>query len=381
MRLLRAAGDGVRFVATSVSLVRPEDVPALAYTAKYERARSLWKAGQRDEARKLFLDLYEKTLKDDDLPPIDADFRQALLGDADEWGTLVRRTAARLVEHKRRGAVLALARQCREVGDAPLANRLLATALDGVKDDRERALLTLAGVGFLAGQLAEADRLLQTLLDDPQLAKRPGLWRLAGNLAEHRDLPARQFECLERALDAEFHNLPEVINLQLVGRDYGRLLRHYQDLADALARLKLAPPAGFVAKVVRTADRWRALDPDGEESCELAGRVLRTLGERELVWDYLTTPVGRRPNEAGPWASLAHSLKRSGEADLADRAFAAACEAEPTDAQLLWERAENLRQSGKTAEAQRLYRQIAEGDWLPRHQWLRTQARWQLEQR
>ena len=33
---------------------------------------------------------------------------------------------------------------------------------------------------------------------------RPALWRLAGSLAEQRDMKARAMECLEKALDAEF---------------------------------------------------------------------------------------------------------------------------------------------------------------------------------
>ena len=75
--------------------------------------------------------------------------------------------------------------------------------------------------------------------------------------------------------------------------------------------MRQPPPAGFRAKVVRAADRWRALDRDSAEPCRLAARVLRALGEdRELVWEYLTTPVALRPNEAGPWASLAEQMQR-----------------------------------------------------------------------
>jgi tetratricopeptide (TPR) repeat protein len=362
-----------------------EDVHGLTYSAKYEHARSLWKSGRREEGRQRFRELYEKTLRDEELPAIDGDFRQALLGEggeADLWSSLVRQTAARLVERKQRPAVLMLAWQCWQIGDGPLANTLLETALDRVADEKERAPLVLAGVEFLSqtGQLAEADRLLQTLLDDQKLAKKPALWRLAATLAEKRDRPARQYECLERALDAEYRDLPDVINLLAVRSDYEKLMNHYQALADALVRLKLAPPADFVAKVVRTADRWRSLEPDAA-ACRSAGHILRTLGERELVWDYLTTPVGQRPNEAGPWAELARTLCRTGDLELADRAYAAAFEAEPTDAQLLWDRAENLRQAGKTAEAQKLYRRLAEGEWQPRFNWVRTQARWQIGKR
>jgi hypothetical protein len=72
-------------------------------------------------------------------------------------------------------------------------------------------------------------------------------------------------------------------------------------------------------------------------------------------------------------------LGRRGELDLADRAYTAAFVAEPTNAQILWDRATNLRQAGKLTEAKKVYRQLAEGKWQPRFTWLQTQARWQME--
>jgi tetratricopeptide (TPR) repeat protein len=359
------------------------DVPVLEHAARYETARCLWKSGQREEARKRFRELYEKTFADGGSPAIDHDFRSALVGDGKEtdlWSELIRKTASRLIEKKNRPAVLTLAWQCQQLDDEPLANHLLAAALDGATD-KERPWLMLAAVEFHAqnGRLEQAERTLQKLLDDPKLSAQGGLWRIAYQLAERRENKARALECLERALDAEYRKLPEVINLKAVREDYAKLLEHYQNQADALVSLKLTPPADFLAKSVRAADRWRALDSDGEKACEAAGRILQALGERELVWDYLTTPVGQHPNESGPWLSLAHTLGRRGELDLADRAYTAAFDSEPTNAQILWDRATNLRQAGKLTEAKKVYRQLAEGKWQPRFTWLQTQARWQLE--
>src|SRR5262249_18289595 len=98
-----------------------------------------------------------------------------------------------------------------------------------------------------------------------------------------------------------------------------------------------------------------------------------------LGWDYLTTPVALRPHEADPWAGLAQSLAQQGDLELADRAYAAAFAAEPTNAQLLWDRAEGLRQAGRHVEAGRLFRQLAEGRWQPRFQGLQAQARLQMQ--
>ena len=123
------AGPAYRALADAWLLFA--DAPGLAYAARYENARCLWKGGDRAEARKRWRALYEKAPADDELPAIDGDFRQALLGEgdeSDEWGDLLRRTAARLVEAKRRPAALALAAQCWQLGDGPAADRTLAAA-------------------------------------------------------------------------------------------------------------------------------------------------------------------------------------------------------------------------------------------------------------
>ena len=59
----------------------------------------------------------------------------------------------------------------------------------------------------------------------------------------------------------------------------------------------------------------------------------------------------------------------------------AAFEAEPTNAQILWDRVQNLRQIDKLGEAQQVLRQIADGQWQPRFSWIQSQARWQLKGR
>jgi hypothetical protein len=361
-----------------------EDAPGLGGSARYERARCLFKAGQGAEARKVFRALHARALKDGRLLRVDADFRSALLGSAkgeEGWGALMRRTAGELVKQKKRAAVLTLARQCWQLDDQPLAQQLFGVALADLPAGKEGLPLRLAGVQLLwqTGEVARADRLLHKLLEEPGNARRADLWRLAYQVAQRRDRPARQLECLEKFLDLEYRNLPPVINLQTVREDYEKLLGQYESLARALRTLKLAAPAGFQARVVRAADRWRALDRDGSSACALAARVLQLLGARELAWDYLTTPVALKPAESAPWSSMAEELKRTGELALADRAFQAAFEAEPTNAQLLWDRAQNLRQAGRFKQMRSLYRQLAEGDWQPRFRGLQEQARWQLE--
>ena len=69
-------------------------------------------------------------------------------------------------------------------------------------------------------------------------------------------------------------------------------------LAEASAALQKLAPKEFLAKVIRTADRWRLIDVDAAEPSQLAGKIFHTLGERELAWDYWTTPIDLHPAES-----------------------------------------------------------------------------------
>jgi tetratricopeptide (TPR) repeat protein len=250
------------------------------------------------------------------------------------------------------------------------------------RDKRESNQVRLVVVYHLVKtqQYVRADAMLQLLLTEEPYKQSPTLWRLASTLAGQRNLTARAVACLDRALELEFQNLPPVIHLKTVRSSYTRLLEQYQQVANAVALLESEPSKEFIAKVVRAADRWRALDPDAADVCRLTGKILITVGAHELAWDYLTTPIGLQPNEAAPWQQLAENLRGEGLFDLADKAYAVAFEAEPTNAQLLWDRAQNLFQAGRVDDALAVYRVLANGTWQPRFQGLQTEAKQRLKQ-
>jgi Tfp pilus assembly protein PilF len=355
--------------------------PGLRYIARFEEVRALANGDRRAEARKKFRELYEETIKNGALPPLDGTFRWALQSDgkdSDEWTALLRETASRFVAEKHRPAAVALAWQCWQLGDQPLAQNLLSLALDGMKEDEERLITTLSAVQFLfqTNQYAQADSLMQGLLDNADFAKSPWLWRLAERIASQRGMADRAIAYLENALDLEYHAMPEVINLQEVRNDYGRLLNHYQSVARSAATLKVDAPADLLAKTIRIADRWRALDRDGGAAAS-AAEVLRLLGAKEMAWEYQTTPLATQPKQVGPWLNLAQTLNREGEFGLADRAYATALETQPDNPQILWDRARNLQQAGSNAEARKLLLQLADGDWKAEYRWMKDQARWQ----
>jgi ferric-dicitrate binding protein FerR (iron transport regulator) len=362
------------------------DVAALRYAARYEEARSLWKAGEGKRAAKLFLELYEETLAAGALPPIDGDFRAALLEAAPAeggWSELLRATADRLVKKGQRPALLALARQCWQIGDAAASQRVYDVLHDHLAAGKDHIPLMEAVLDFLeeTGQLAAADTLLQGFLGTPSSAKDPRVLRRAYQLAGKRNMPRRELEYLEQLLEQEFEKLPEIVDLTAIRKEYEDLLRRYENQAKAVQSLGLVLPGDFQAKVIRVADRWRALDRDSDDPCNLAARILQTLGDRESAWDYLTTPIAGRPNESRPWANLAATLAQEGEWSLAENAYAAACQADPTNAQVLWDRAHNLTQAGRLTQAAPLYRRLADGPWAPEYRGLQEQARTRLGSR
>src|SRR5262249_32802437 len=99
----------------------------LKYAAQYEQARALLAAGKQEQARKLFRELYERTFKEGDLPPIDAAFRQSFqvgAGAVEAWQDLLRRTSASLLKEQHLEAALILAWQVWQLGDQVLADEL-----------------------------------------------------------------------------------------------------------------------------------------------------------------------------------------------------------------------------------------------------------------
>jgi thioredoxin-like negative regulator of GroEL len=64
--------------------------------------------------------------------------------------------------------------------------------------------------------------------------------------------------------------------------------------------------------------------------------------------------------------TLAQSATKEGDLPLADQCFAAAFAAEPTNAEILWDRAKLLERRGQIAQSRQLFKQLAEGQWQPR---------------
>lgn len=358
-----------------------KDHPSLGYVASYELARHLLEEGNSEEGKKAFFELYSDTLREGYLPPTDHAFERALregLSDHPEWDNLLREVTPILVGQGRRQDVVRLAWQWWRFGAQDRANELFAAAFAGVSRE-ERLAVSVCALDFLSStkQQTRADALLQALLADKEFAQQPLLWRLAASYAWQWSRTARAVSYLERALDLEYQKLPESVLIQDIQTDYGELFAGYQKLATATATLERAPAPELVAGIIRTADRWWSLT-GSSEACVAAADVLATLGLAEQAWDYATTPLAQDTDTdltAANWSRLAQQLVGSGKTTLADRAFAEACRRAPTNAQYLFDRAQNLHQSGRTEEARHLFQQVVSGTWDEQFAGLKERAR------
>jgi tetratricopeptide (TPR) repeat protein len=358
--------------------------PTLTYAVEYEYAWSLFESGQRKEAQAYFFDLYSRTLKEGFLPPTDISFRQLFVGDnggESPWTSMLRETAATLASQGRQPDIMRLAWQWHALGFPRIAEELSLKALAGLPPGNTRRETVRRGVEYLqqTGQVARAKMLLGPLLD----GKRPDpeLLRLGSMLAAQRGQMARSVAWLDRALEIEYEQLPDWIDLAAVRRDYLGLLTGYQQLADALIMLEEKPPPDLPGKVVRAVDRWRALDGNSAQACAMAASVLDTLGAHELAWEYFTSAHGDGSELTTDWLQLAYRFSGEGEFQLADHAYLLALEADPENLSILWDRVLNLLQAGETEPAGELLRQFSERDWPARYRWIGREARRKLQER
>ncbi len=359
----------------------------MSYAVKYELARSLAAQGEKSQAGALFRQLYQETLDAGLLPPIDQDFKAAAEAtqdpfgsddlDGDSFGTLMRAACSQMIQRKQRPLAIGLAWQCRQLGDTSLADNLIDDVLAGVSP-AEAVITSLAIVDYLAttGKHDRAESLLQVLLAEPQYSTSPTLWRWSARIASQGGRMARSITYLERATDLEYQSLPDNYNIEQVRANYLQLFTRYRELARIVANPGSGASLDLATRVIESADRWRSLDTDVTAACQNAANVLNELGEEDLAWDYLTTPLALKPNEAGALLELAVTLGNDERYALAERAYERAYEAESTNAQILWDHAQLLERAGKGKKALELYRRIAEGQWQPRFQ----QLKWQAEQ-
>jgi len=357
--------------------------PAMRDVVRSQEAQRFFKQNKFDEARRVFIEIFNDRIDRSVAPMLGENLRQAFTRDAAGrkiWNQLWKDGVARLIKKGMGRNVVELAWLNFQLGDSALADTLLSQLLTGPSATEDKADLILAVQYYLhTDQDAEANQLVQSLIQDDRYKHIAFLWRLAAVAAQRRNELTRSVKYQHHSLDIQMANLPDRIDLEVVRREFGQLLRRYELLATAWRLVGTPASDQFAGNVMRAADQWRALDYGNKEAYDLTASVLMKVNETELAWGYLTTVLADYPNDALSWLDLAQMLRDREQYELADRAYATAFEITPTNARALWNRAHLLQKMGRTKQARELFRKIAEGKWTPQFEWLQTRAKLYLE--
>jgi len=366
VRLAEASGQPALHGKLVEWLDRFADHPRLGPYARYEAARALYNQGRgpiaRIELKKLYRQMAARGL------PLWFDETMYRVTRGHGWREMILDAAEALLRSGRCYATVELAWHCRRVGDPHLGAELLRRARDKAPEG-ERLALKLAAVKYHChvADWPQASVTLDEAMKDERIAAVPALWRAAGWLAAKQGKVARSILCEDRALDLEYGRLGETVDVRPIRARYGGLLKRYGALARVISSLSAEPPREMVAGIVRAADRWRQIDTDPKAACHAAATALRRIGADDLAWDYLTTPLAAKPNEAESWTDLAKALDEQGDLHRAGRSYETASELAPDNPQILWDHATMLEKRGRAEEALALYGKIAERNWPVGH--------------
>jgi hypothetical protein len=132
-------------------------------------------------------------------------------------------------------------------------------------------------------------------------------------------------------------------------------------------------------RTLRAIDRWRAHDPEAAEACKQAADIFALLDDQNLAWDYYTTYLIGNGLDVNRWQSVAAEMNQRGQYKLADQALAVAADVDPANAEVVWERAKNLRQAGQDDKADDLMRRLANEKWPEQYQSIRANAQHYLK--
>ncbi|MEZ6062212.1 MAG: hypothetical protein R3C19_17875 [Planctomycetaceae bacterium] len=377
---------------------RFEGSRVLGWIARQERCRTLFQAGKMKKARRLYGELLTSTARTGTLPRIEPEMRQLFIGAANSargssgaspsrmgdgnaaWSKLTTELGEILLPKRSGSAAVSpsqpsvtlprtaflLSVQLRQLGDIETADALLDRVL-GQLDAKRRPDVALLAVEQLR-QLGRsgADRLLSSVMELEPLQNSSALWRYSSRVADAAGNRQLALQRLEHAIQIDFENRPDVINLESLRADYADLLNRFEAVLDASSTLDLPPPQDLVLRIVRAADQWRSIDDDDTVCCHTTARLLTKLNRDDMAWDYLTTPLAGSSGESSPWRNLAQTLTQQNQVALADIAWTRAFEFERTNPELLLSHAQMLIDSGRAGDGTRLLRKIVDGDWQPR---------------
>jgi tetratricopeptide (TPR) repeat protein len=307
-------------------------------------------------------------------------FKQRLKGHR-EWTSAVNAVAKILKKNRGPASLIHLAEQCRSLEEKELADSLYMKALIDVKLEADSRLLPQVYNYERRGEnWKKADEHLRLLLKNKQLTQHPAIWREAAvvstGLGDHDEALRR----LEHALNLEFQNLPETVDLKPFRTTYGELFDKFALLAESRLASEKALPKDFLDRLLAMADRWRTIDPDDTDVCGRVARIAAKLGEADIAWGYWTTPLAENPGDSGAWRNLGKEMGAQSNTQLASRAFDQAFEIESTNPEILYEQAMMLRSAGEEDAAKKKLGEIVNGKWGRKFNGTRSKAGKALQQ-
>lgn len=350
-----------------------------AFWLRFLHAEATARSDQVARGRDLFRTLVGDMLDARTIPRIDPQTKKVFFAsteDREAWNGIVQRITAATLEHTVSPQSLAIAANLHDLGETESAERIFAAVTTSLSPET-RGLETLAAVSYLwrTQQRSRAEAMLDALLANDRYENSPVLWHLASRMAKAQGMSARAAECLDRALALQFDHQPKEIDLDGFRKDYGELLGLFCEAAEEASGSDAVLQNRLISRIVRSADRWRSVDPQSEEVCRLAGAALARCGAIDLAWDYLTSPLATEEQSSMDWPGLGATYHGQGQYELADRAYELACAADPSNAELLWNRARVLIEANRRAEARALLEKIATGSWKPEFIAIQKQAK------
>ena len=360
------------------------DDSKLGRFARQEQIRTLFRATEAEKARELFIDDAREQLTRGMMPPLPKTVRDNFLADsagAPAWKSIVDDVVDASLRSPNPMQPLMLGAHLRTIGDTKAAERVVSSVAQLIDPEKEpRVALATAEQLRLLAKRDEASTIVDKVLKQDKFVRSSQLWRYAATLEDEAGRNSRSLARLEKAIAIDFEDRPDVINLAVIRADYEGLLNRYKMVVEASKTLDIAVPEGLKQKVMAAADQWRMLDDDDTKACQLAAEILKLLGDEDMAWAYLTTPVAVDANSSSSWLNLARVLVASGDASLADEAFNRSFEYEQTNPQILLEHAQWLTTRGESRKSRKLLKQISENKWQPRFEATRQQASQLLSQ-
>ncbi|MDA1251873.1 MAG: VIT domain-containing protein [Planctomycetota bacterium] len=361
-----------------------EKSPVYAGSAPYARIIWLLRAQETKGVGKMYRDLLVDVAEQGGVIILSDEihklFKQRLKGHR-EWTSAVNAVAKVLRKNRGPVSLMDLAEQCRSLEEAELANSLYLDALKELKPVEDpRRLQLIYGFVRRASDWKRADEYLRVLLKDENFAKQPALWREASAVSSELSQHDESLRRLEHALNLEFQDLPEAVDLQPFRASYGQLFDQFAALAENASSEEKTLPKDFLNRLLAMADRWRTIDPNDTDVCQRVARIASKLNEVDLAWGYLTTPLAENPGDSTAWRNLANEMGAQSNTKLASRAFDQAFEIESTNPEILYEHAMMLRAAGDEVAAKKKLSEIVNGTWGRKFNGVKSNADRALQQ-